>query len=29
MQPLEWGENPVEVLLLKPDAVIFDNDLTS
>src|SRR5439155_2769053 len=27
VQPLEWGEDPVQVLLVKPDAVVLDGQL--
>ena len=29
MEPLEWGENLFEILLIETDTVILDNDLTS
>jgi hypothetical protein len=27
MEPLEWGENLIDVLLLETDSIIFDHDL--
>jgi len=28
VQPLEWDENAIQVLVVEPDPIVFDQELT-